>query len=296
MKKYKKILASIFVLLAGSLWGTMGIFVRTYTKEALSAIDIVGIRTIITSLILFLWLLVYKRGLLCIKVKDLWCFLGTGLGSIVFFNYCYFKCITLTSMSVAAVMLYTAPAIVIVLSYFIFKEQLTKVKLLALVMTLVGCVFVTGLIGSSEPLSGYGILVGLGAGFGYALYSVFSRCAIQRGYHSLTIMFYTFFFASLCVLSLIDIGHIERACFSKVSMMSFSIVFSLVSTVLPYGLYTYALNSIENGKASIIATIEPVVASLIGIIFYKEVITSSEYLGMFLIIGAITLCNLKFNK
>lgn len=123
MKKYKKILASIFVLLAGSLWGTMGIFVRTYTKEALSAIDIVGIRTIITSLILLLWLLVYKRGLLCIKVKDLWCFLGTGVGSIVFFNYCYFKCITLTSMSVAAVMLYTAPAIVIVFSSFIFKEQ-----------------------------------------------------------------------------------------------------------------------------------------------------------------------------
>lgn len=293
MKKQNKMIAVICVLLAGSLWGTMGLFVRTYTKENLTSIDIVGIRAIVTFIMLLIWLLVYNRALLRIKIKDLWCFLGTGVGSIVFFNYCYFKCITLTSMSVAAVMLYTAPALVMVLSYFLFKEHLTKIKLLALVMTLVGCVFVTGLIGSSEPLSGYGILVGLGAGLGYALYSIFSRCAIQRGYHSLTIMFYTFFFAALCSLPLIDRVHIQSVCLASVGMISFSMVFGLISTVLPYGLYTYALNSIENGKASIIATIEPVVAALIGIIVYNESITMSELLGMFFIISAIVLCNLR---
>ena len=49
------------------------------------------------------------KNLFKIKLRDLWCFAGTGLLSIVFFNLCYFKEITITSLSVAAILLYTAP-------------------------------------------------------------------------------------------------------------------------------------------------------------------------------------------
>ena len=87
----------------------------------------------------------FRRELLRIRLRDLWCFLGTGIGSIVFFNYCYFKTISLTSMSVAAVLLYTAPAIVMVLSRILFGERFTVRKVTALVMTFVGCIFVTGI-------------------------------------------------------------------------------------------------------------------------------------------------------
>ena len=293
MKKYIKIMAFLFVLIAGSLWGTMGLFVRTYTKQGLESIDIVGIRALFTMMMMFIVMLFYKRKLFCIQLKDLWCFLGTGVGSIVFFNYCYFKCMTLTSMSVAAVLLYTAPAIVMVLSYILFKEKLTKMKLIALVMTLVGCVFVTGIIGRSQTLSGYGILVGLGAGLGYALYSIFSRFALQKGYHSLTIMFYTFLFATIFSIPFVNKEAIGSICFSSIEMLGFSVVFGLVSTVLPYVLYTYALKYMDNGKASIIATIELVVASVIGFLVYAETISHSELVGMLLIIIGIVFCNLR---
>lgn len=102
----------------------------------------------------------------------------------------------MTSLSVAAVLLYTAPAFVMVLSYLLFHEKFTVRKSIALVLTFVGCVFVTGIIGSSQTLSGKGILIGIGAGFGYALYSIFGRFALKKGYDSFTISFYTFFCCS----------------------------------------------------------------------------------------------------
>ncbi len=100
-----------------------------------------------------LFLLIFDRKLFVIRLKDLWCFLGTGICSIVFFNFCYFKAITMTSLSVAAILLYTAPAIVMVLSYFLFKEKLTKRKLLALAMTFAGCVLVTGILTEKGSVS-----------------------------------------------------------------------------------------------------------------------------------------------
>ena len=140
--------------------------------------EIVALRATVTCIAMGVFLLIYDWHLFRIHLKDLWCFLGTGIMSIVFFNYCYFKAMTVASLSVAAVLLYTAPAIVMVLSYFLFQAAFTKQKVLALLLTFIGCILVTGVITNPGTVTGAGILAGLGAGFGYALYSIFGRYAI----------------------------------------------------------------------------------------------------------------------
>lgn len=288
MKKF----APGLVIMAGILWGSMGIFVRRFEAYGLEALDIVAVRAITTTIILFGFLLFYNRNLLKIKIKDLWCFLGTGLLSIVFFNYCYFRAITMTSLSVAAVLLYTAPAFVMILSYFLFHEKFTGRKICALVLTFVGCVFVTGLIGSSQSMEGKGILIGIGAGLGYALYSIFGRFALDREYNSFTISFYTFFIAALGVLPFCDFEKVVRVSCSDIKRMGWSLLFGFLSTVLAFLLYTAGLKNMDNGKASILASVEPVAATLIGVIFYKETLSAGELFGVALVLGAIVLCNL----
>ena len=122
-KQKKRTFAVPAILAAGSLWGSMGLFVRVYNARGLQSTDIVAIRAMATVIAMFVFMIFFRRELLRIRLRDLWCFLGTGIGSIVFFNYCYFKTISLTSMSVAAVLLYTAPAIVMVLSRILFGER-----------------------------------------------------------------------------------------------------------------------------------------------------------------------------
>lgn len=291
-EEMKRRFAAVSILLAGSLWGSMGLFVRRYHAEGMVSLDIVAVRAVVTAILVFSFLLIYDRKLLKVKIKDLWCFAGTGLCSIVFFNDCYFKTITMTSMSVAAVLLYTAPAMVILMSRILFKERFTKIKLVSLVITFVGCVFVTGITGDTGNLTGAGILMGLGAGFGYALYSVFSRYAIERGYESLTISCYTFLFAAAGLLPFVNGKKDFFLCTGSADMLFFTICFGLVSTVFPYILYTYGLKYTENGKASIIASVEPVVATLLGIFVYHEKMTVNGLIGMVLILGAIVMCNI----
>lgn len=284
--------APFLVMLAGILWGTMGLFINTLNEMRMSTMDIVAFRSCITCIVLFVFLLFYDRELLKIRLKDIWCFIGTGLFSIVFFNYCYFKAITITSVSVAAVLLYTAPVIVMLLSYFLFHEKFTKRKVAAVVLTFLGCVLVTGIVGSGDVLSPKGILVGLGAGFGYALYSIFGKFAIERGYHSFTISFYTFLLSSVGSLFLANRQVLVSAIQEK-SLIGFFIVFAMVSTVIPYLTYTMGLKYMENGKASILASVEPVVAVLLGIFVFHENMTMTGILGVVLVLAAISICQEK---
>lgn len=284
--------AAFLVLLAGMLWGIIGLFVRQLNILSFSSLDIVGIRAVTTSFILFVFLLVYDRKLLYFRLKDIWLFFGTGIHSIIYFNFCYFKAITLTSLSVAAILLYTAPAIVMLLSALLFRERITKTKVISLILTFIGCVFVTGVISGNHNLNIYGILAGLGSGFGYALYSIFSRYALEKGYHSLTISFYTFVFAMSGTIPFVNYSGIFGTFRQDFNIVLFCLVFGLVSTVLPYFLYTKGLQELENSKASIIASIEPVTAALIGSAAFHEKLSMFELAGVILVIGAIILNNM----
>jgi drug/metabolite transporter (DMT)-like permease len=286
-----KKLAPIFILIAGILWGCLGIFVRQLNNYGLFSMDIVLVRAIVTCIFMAVFLLCYDRNLFKIKLKDIWCFVGTGICSIVFFNYCYFKAISMTSLAVAAILLYTAPAIVMILSFLLFKEALTKRKIISLIMTFAGCVLVTGITTEGGNITGKGILTGLGAGLGYALYSIFSRYALQKGYHSFTITFYTFLISSIAALFLVDTSYVYEQVANNNVVIGLCICLGIICTVIPYLTYTIGLKYLDNSRASIIASVEPVTASIIGIIIYNERITFSGVAGIVLVLVALFICN-----
>lgn len=274
MKKEKNsalssFLGTISVTLAGILWGCIGIFVRRFEDE-LTSMQIVSARTVYTVIILFLLLLIFKRDLLKIKLRDIWCFLGTGVCSIILFNYCYFKCMSETSISVAAVLLYTAPAMVTIMSAVVFKEKITVPKISALLMAMLGCVLISGILTQKPLVSKEGIIAGVLSGFGYALYSIFSRCALNRGYKSLTIIFYTFLVALIFLIPFTDWKTMSDVMFKSRENFIYYLLFSIVSTVLPYLFYTYGLTKLTPARASIMASVEPVSATIIGFIFFNE--------------------------
>lgn len=205
----KKLLSTIAIILAGMLWGCMGLYVRFLDKTGLSSLDICEVRSVFTAVIMFFVLLFYKPSLLKIKFRDCWIFIGTGIISILFFNFCYFTTIQETQLSFAVIMLYTAPVFVMLLSAVLFKEKITVRKIIALAVAFTGAAFVS-LSGNDggNSITVRGILLGLGSGLGYALYSIFSRCALMREYKTLTIVFWTFVFSALGGIVLVDVNGI----------------------------------------------------------------------------------------
>lgn len=281
-----KRMSYFFVIIAAILWGTIGIFGKNLNKFGFNPIQIVFIRAFGASITLILFTLAKDTKLVKIKLHDSMYFFGTGILSFAFFNWCYFIAINKTSLSVAAILLYTAPTIVMILSAILFKEKMTKKKIISLVLTFVGCIFVTAFVqGTGQKITVTGILAGLGAGLGYALYSIFGRYALKK-YDSITVTLYTFIFACIGLVPFTAIKEMIGL-FSNINVIYYSIALGLIATVLPFLLYTKGLSNLETSKASIIATLEPIVATIIGIVLYNESLTILKIIGISLVIFAV---------
>lgn len=283
------------ILAAGVLWGCMGILTRTMNEGGFLPLEVTAFRTFVTMVFMLLIMLCFKRKELKIKLKDIWIFVGTGIISVVFFNVCYFTCMTLTTLSTAAILLYTAPAFVTVMSVIIFKEKLTFRKIIGVCLAFAGCILVSGGF-NAKTLGVMGILTGLGAGIGYALYSIFSRFAINRGYSSFTITTYTFLFATAGCLPFIKSAHFYSCLTADPVKIPLYVVLVFFNTIAAYICYTKGLDGLENSTASVIASIEPVVATMVGILVYKEKLTVWGIVGMTLVLASCTIVGLASTK
>lgn len=291
-RKSSAVWGGLFVMLAGCLWGTTGLFIDWLNTAGLTSMQICELRAFITALLMLLVTVCVKPSLLRIRLRDIWIFLGSGVGSILFFNYCYFNAIQTSGMAVAATLLYTAPVFVMLLSLPLFGEKITGRKVIALTMTVAGCVLVSGVVTSGGAFTKEGILYGVGAGFGYALYSIFTRFAIRRRYESMTITTYTFLIATIGGAFLTDFGQIVAATVTGgAELWVLLIGYAVVTTVAPYLLYTNGLRHIDNSRASVMAAVEPACATLLQIIILKTFPGPVALIGILLVLAAIVVLN-----
>lgn len=278
------------IMAAASLWGFIGLFSYILMFYGFSPVQVIAVRTIAGALFMTAFLLVRSPTLLKINLRDIWMFIGTGIISVVLFNLFYLTTFTLSSLSVAVMLLYTAPVFVMLLSLLLFKERLTFSKILALCSTISGCLFLSGMLTGSWQCPPEAFFTGILSGFGYALYSIFSKYALVK-YNSATISVWTFYMASLPLLPF---------CQADVMLTAFALIpetagaaagISILCTVLPYLLYTYGLKYVEAGYASILAMLEPVVGCLTGLLLLGETFTSAKAAGFFFILAAIVILN-----
>ena len=277
------------ILLAATLWGIIGLWNRRLMAGGFSPTDIVVVRNFGGMALLAVIFAVKNRSVFRVKREHLKYFFGTGVISVVLFTMCYFSCQKLCSLAVASILLYTAPSFVVVLSALLWKEPVTKRRLLALLLTLVGCALVCGVLSGGLTVTLTGILLGLGAGFFYALYSVFGRYALAH-YDSMTVTVWTFLFAGPASLLLLIPGSKTLGpALSQPELWLTAAGLVVFSTVLPYIFYTRGLSRVEAGKASIMASLEPVVAALAGILVFGEPMSAATGAGILCVLAGVVI-------
>ena len=281
----------ILIIIAACFWGSMGIFVRGLGEYGFSPIQIVSIRITLAALMFCGLLLAKNRSGFKIRLRDIPLFLGLGFGSILFFTVCYFSAITMMPLSTAAILLYTSPIWIVLMSAIFFREKMNAPKLVALALAFGGCVLVSGI--SGEGISLKGLLFGLGSGIGYGLYSILSTVALRR-YSPYTVTTYTFSLAAIgswFISSPTDMLSKFSAASDLSWLVFFCILTALVTAVIPFLSYTLGLRTVEASKAGIIATLEPMVATVIGIAYFSEALTLLSGMGIALILAAVILLN-----
>ena len=284
------------ILLGASLWGFIAIFVKQLSSLGFSEMEIVALR--VGWAMIFLLLIggiKYRSSLPIKKVRDSGYFIGTGIISIVFFNWCYFKAINEMNISLAVILLYTSPVFVTILSYLFLKERINKKKIISVIGTIMGCGFIAGIgSGSLDVVTSLGIIVGLGSGFFYALYSIFSKFALKT-YRPFTVTFYTFLFAFIFLLPITQLWNKWELMLTAEAIF-YSAGLGLIPTVLAFLLYTSGLEMVESSKAAILSTVEPLVATLLGVLIYYEKLTLIQLFGSLLIVASFMIVQLPNRK
>ena len=283
MSGLKSRLGDASVLLAAAMWGCIGLFTRAMQAAGFTTVQTVAVRAIITFLLTAVIILIVNPKLFKINPRDLWMFFGTGIFSFLFFNVCYMSSISENSLSVACILLYTAPIWVASLSIPLFKEKMTSQKTIAFVLAFGGCIMIC--CSNTLKLTKIGLVFGLCSGLGYALFSIFGKYAAAK-YNSLTITFYTFLFGSLGALPLCDVPNLLPLV-SNFKGALLSVGVAMVCTVLPYLLYTYGLSKTGASKASVIAVFEPAVASTVGVLFFDESLGVLGFGGLILVMAGL---------
>lgn len=273
------------IMMGASLWGILGFWNRHLMAYGFSSYSIVALRNLGGLLILTLYILCVDPSLFRIRKEHLKYFFGTGIVSVLMYNVCYFSCQEICSLAIACILIYTAPAIVVILSAILWKETITRKKMLALILTLTGCACVTGVFAGGLTITAWGLMLGVLGGFFYALYSIIGRYALQH-YSPLTVTYWTFVFCGIGSLFLLQPTQVLNG-MAHGDFIFIILGLVVFSTALPYVLYTRGLAQIESGKASIMACVEPVVATLVGTIAFGEPISFMTGMGILCVLSGV---------
>lgn len=276
----------MLILAAAALWGSLGIAGRMAFRAGVTPLEAAFFRAALAFAALLVLVLIADRQALRIQRRDLGLFALYGLVSIAIFFFVYLFAISRTSVATAAILLYTAPAFVIIISAVVFRESITGMKAVAIALAFAGCVLVVrGYDPQSLRLNLLGVFAGLASGLTYALYSIFGKTALRR-HRPVTTLVYALGFGML-FLGVIALPAGAVRWTHSVAGWAAIAYLALITTLLAQWLYLTGLGQVEAGRASLVATLEPVVAVLLGYLVLNEGLERLQMLGGVLVLMAV---------
>jgi len=280
---------SVFLaLVAGTLWGTSGIFATNLRMFGLDSLQMSFVRNLGSAIFLLVFGVAKYRTKIIAKPGQLFLFALSALGMYGTGAF-YYAAMKAASISVGAVLMYLAPIIVMTYSVLFMGERFTFKKLFCVLCAFLGTALVTGILGGVK-VSVAGIALGVMSGISYSLYNICVKLEMKRGDDPVIATLYCFLFAS--VFALIFGKPIETMRIIGNNMpyaFLWAVSVGLVTSVAPYLIYTYAVKKIPASVATSVSSVEPLVATFIGVAIYNEPTTCATYIGVVLIVFSVVL-------
>ncbi len=280
--------AFIYIILAGILWGTSGIFVNILSPFGFTQFHMTSMRGCVAAIIMSAYVLCKNKSLFKVHPKELLLFALSGI-SVFGTSSCYYGAIRASSVSTAVVLMYTAPVFVMAFSVVFLGEKLNKIKLLSIIMVMLGSILVSGVIGEMK-FGVLGVVLGLSSGLCYSAYNVLTKIEMMHKSNSTSATVYSFIFMAIVSTAFCNPGDMFSIIASTPSdTIPLVLGIGVVTCVLPYFLYTLALKDIPVGTAAAMGIIEPVSATLFSVMIFKERLSIFSATGIILVLLAVFL-------
>ena len=252
----------LLIFTAAVLWGLIGVFSYNILAAGVGPLELAFWRALLAGG-MFVTHAASTRQLKVARRRDLLAFAAFSLVGITLFYASYALAVQYGGVSLASILLYSAPAFVALAAWFLLNETLTRRKLGLLALTLTGVVLVSRGGGAGVNVSEPALLWGLTAALSYSSYYLFGKWALER-YSPVTINAFVMPLGALGLLPLVDFSAKSPAVWGLLVLLA------ALSTYAAYGLYYAGLKRVEASRAVLVASVEPVVAALLGALLFGE--------------------------
>lgn len=277
--------AFIYIILAGMLWGTSGLFVHFLAPFGLNALQMASIRGTVSAVCMVLYALIKNKSLFRLNKKQLAMYIAGGVFVYLTGSF-YYAAIQASSVSTAVVLMYTAPIFVMIYSVAFLGEKLNKLKVISVICMIVGCGLVSGIIGGLK-FSVWGIVLGFASGIAYSSYNIVTKIQMKNKCNPMSSSMYCFIFMTLISFAVTPPGKIISVAVANPISVPVMIGCGLCTCILPYIFYTLALKVLPAGTASSLAVVEPMAATVYSVVLLGEKLSVYSLAGIVLILSAV---------
>jgi len=273
----------LYVFAAALLWSLIGPFSRTVLDAGVGPLEIAFWRAVLAGAAFGLHALLSGQARLRpwpAGGTDLAALAAFALVGVTLFYAALALAIDAGGISLAFVLLYTAPAFVALLAWPLLGEPLTRGKLALVGLALAGVVLVARAGGGGVSVSAGALAWGLASGASYASYYLFGKWVLHR-YAPVTVFAWVLPIGALGLLPLVRFAPDKPA-----EVWAWLVVLSLVSTYLAYLVYYTGLRRTEASRAVLVATVEPVAAAALAAALFGERLGWWGWTGATLVVAA----------
>ena len=278
--------AFIYIILAGLLWGTSGVFVHFLAPLGYTTMQMTAARGSVSAIAICTYVAIYDKSLFKIKPAELFLFFLSGT-FIFLAAVFYYSAMQASSVSTAVVLMYTAPVFVLVYSVAFFGERLTVMKGIAVLGMILGCALVSGIAGGIK-FSPWGIFAGFASGISYAIYNIVTKIEMRKGSNPLSATVYNFIFMAVIALCACNVPEmLSLTAADPMPAVFLMIGLGIFTCVTPYFLYTLAIKQLPVGVASALGIVEPMAATIYSVVFFGEKLSVLSSVGIAFILLSV---------
>lgn len=289
-------------ILGITLWSTTGVFVGyLITNYHMPALLLAFWRNLFVCIALVPALFLLRRSLFRIDASQIRFFVFYGL-TLAFFNSIWVLSVQANGAAVATVLAYSSAGFTTILALWLFKEKLGFPKIVAVILSLTGCVMVSNAYRAETwKLNLVGVSTGLLSGILFAAYTLFGKEAARREINVWASLLYSFAFGAVFIMIFNLFPILPGAAGSFKALLPnlplngwlILIVLSFVPTLLGFGLYNASMNYLPASIANLLATSEPAMTAVEAYIFLHERMTMAQIIGSLIILLAVLIVRLE---
>ncbi len=281
-------LGIIQIILSGFMFSFIGLIGKIAFERGIGSMELLGFRFVFSSLIIFLFMMLFNRSLLKTSLKNILLFAALGVGGYSMMAITFFFALESISASLCVLLLYTYPIMVALIGHFFLKEKISKEKAIYFILALVGLVMLVS--GEIEVRQIQGIIYGILSAVFYSLYIVLSKVYVKDT-PAFTAIFYVQLASAILAVSL-SFSGMDR--FLSVIVHSYGLIlfFALVCSLGAMVLFMDGLKKIKSWEASILSLAEPMFGVLLSVFFLGDKLSVLKVVGGLIVLGSLAMISL----